>query len=274
MPALQLGTSFWEIGGRTNENISKLNTAIEYAMSLDALGIDSGRDYKNEDVIGDCLNNLLSTNACSRENIFITTKVGNGQQLLRNMKREIDISLQNLRLDYIDLWMLHWPYPDYWLDNWAQMIDILHMGKVRAIGIANMRERHIAKLKEQGLMMPHVTQIEFHPLRTVPAFQQICRENGVVIEAYSSNCNMIPLVKENKTLNDIAVKHQKTISQIIMRWDYQKSVIPIFRSFTPEHIKQNISIFDFCLTEEEVLLIDALNIDYKFHPESINCPGY
>lgn len=273
MPQIMMGTSICDLRGDVNELHKQLENAMVYAESQKTVGFDTGRDYANEPLLGEIFAKMMAGDV-KREDIFITTKVGNGQQRLRNMEEQIDISLQALNLDYLDLWLLHWPLPDCWLDNWAQVVEIYKKGKAKAIGIANCRERHIDALKKSGLMMPHVFQVEYHPFRTISTFRQMCADEHVQLEAYSANCLMLPFVRDNETLNRIAKAHGKTVTQIIMRWHVQQGTIPIFRSFNIDHIRDNLSVFDFELTESEMSDIYALNIDYKFHPESLNCPGY
>lgn len=274
MPRVMMGTSICDLKGDQKVLMKQLEDAIIYGESLKTIGFDTARDYSNESLLGDIFGRMFSKGICKREDIFITTKVGNGQQRLRDMRKEIDLSLQALKLDYIDLWLLHWPLPDYWLENWAQIIEIYKSGKVKAIGIANCRERHIDTIKNVGLMMPHVMQVEYHPFRTVPQFKKMCFDYNIQLEAYSANCLMLPFVKENEVLNRIASKYKRTVTQIIMRWHIQQGVIPIFRSFNPNHIRENVDIYDFSLTDEDMCQVFSLNADYKFHPESINCPGY
>ena len=252
----------------------QLEDAVILGESLKTLGFDTARDYLNETLLGDIFHRMFDKNICKREDVFITTKVGNSQQRKRNMELEIDISLKSFRLDYIDLWLLHWPLPEYWLDNWEQINRIYEKGKVKAIGIANCRERHIDELKISGLMMPHVLQVEYHPFRTVPSFKKLCIDNNIQLEAYSANCLMLPFVKNNVLLNELAHKYGKSITQVIMRWHIQQGVIPIFRSFNSEHIRDNVDVYGFELTDTEMQQIYALNQNYKFHPESLNCPGY
>ena len=274
IPTQMMGTSICDMKGKKAELFALLERALIYAAQTDTVGFDTARDYANEPLLGKIFSKMYRNKIMRRENVFITTKVGNGQQRLRNMKHEIDLSLKALKTDYIDLWLLHWPLPDYWLDNWSQMQDIYKSGKVRAIGIANCRERHIEMLKQAHLPMPHVIQIEYHPFRTVPSFVALCRKEKIQLEAYSANCLMLPFVKENPTLNELAAKYHKTVTQIIMCWHVQQGVIPIFRSFNPAHISENVDIHKFTLTDEDMQRIFALDRDYKFHPESLNCPGY
>ncbi len=274
MPRIMMGTSICDLKGDVKVLMKQLENAIIFGEAQKTLGFDTARDYNNESLLGDIFHKMFANGICEREDIFITTKVGNGQQREKNMEAEIDISLKSFGFDYIDLWLLHWPLPDYWLDNWEQVVNIYKKGKVRAIGIANCRERHIDTLKKTGLMMPHVMQVEYHPFRTVPTFKELCIDNRIQLEAYSANCLMLPFVKNNKILNDISHKYKKTITQIIMRWHVQQGVIPIFRSFNFDHIRENVSIYDFELSDDDMKNIFSLNQDYKFHPESLNCPGY
>ena len=274
MPKVMMGTSICDLKGDKKLLMKQLEDAIIFGESLKTLGFDTARDYNNEPLLGNIFHRMFDNGICKREDIFVTTKVGNSQQRKKDMEAEIDMSLSAFRLDYIDLWLLHWPLPDYWLENWDQVVNIHKKGKVKSIGLANCRERHIEALKKSGLLMPHVMQVEYHPFRTVPSFRELCEENGIQLEAYSANCLMLPFVRENKTLNKIAEAHKKTVTEIIMRWHVQQEVIPIFRSFNPDHIRENVDVYDFELSEEEMTQIFSLNQDYKFHPESVNCPGY
>lgn len=274
MPMQMMGTSVWDYKGDKHSLQEKMNKSILYCVENHIAGLDTGRDYDNEPLLGEIFDKILASGRCNREDIFITTKVGNSQQRSRRMKDELDISLKSLRLEYLDLWMLHWPLPDYWMDNWKQLCEIYETGKVKAIGIANCRERHIESLLKAGLPLPHVVQIEHHPFRTVINFLNLCQENRIQVEAYSSNCLMLPFVRNNCVLNQVAHTHQKSVAQIMTRWHIQHNVVPIFSSFNIEHIKENVSVYDFELSDEEMQRIFSLDEDYKFHPESLNCPGY
>jgi len=275
IPKLILGTSTNDLRGDKKTLDKTLVNAIDTALKLGIRAFDSARDYDNEPLLGNAFKKLGPKYGLKREDLYITTKVGNSQQLTRNMSAQIDISLQNFQTDYIDLWMLHWPYPGYFLDNWQEMEDIYKSGKVKAIGLCNCRERHLDQLIFSGLTVyPTVVQFEYHPFRTVPMLVDLCKDFKIHIQAYSSLCCMLPFVTENELLQTLAKKHGKTIAQIILRWHIQQNVTPIFRSFNPERIKSNMDVFDFELTDEEMTQIFSLNTDYKFHPESMNCPGF
>lgn len=275
MPPIVMGTSVDDRKGSRKKLIQQMCDVVQFAVQHGVRGFDTSRAYDNEAILGEVFQTMIRNGAVKREELFITTKVANPEQIQRNMREQLEISLKALRLDYIDLWLLHWPYPGYYIDNWKDLCDIYRLGKVRAIGIANCRERHLAELEQAGAeLLPQVVQIEYHPFRTVNGMRALCTEKNIRIEAYSANCVMLPFVREDETLNKLAKKYGKSLTQIMMRWHVQQGTIPIFSSLNPEHILNNIDVFDFSLAEEDMNAVFALNRDYKFHPESVNCPGY
>ncbi|MEG2340934.1 MAG: aldo/keto reductase [Odoribacter sp.] len=275
MPEIVMGTSLWDRKGSKSELYKLLENSVRKAIVNQIWAFDTAPDYYNEELLGKIFKDAERAGEVQREDLFITTKVGNNQQISGDMRRTLEMSLKALQMDYVDLWLLHWPYPDYYIKNWKQLEEIYHSGKVKAIGLCNCRERHLERLFEQDIeIKPQVIQIEYHPFRTVPEFVEKCKREKIQMEAYSALCNMLPMVKENKVLKCLALKYNKTIPQIIMKWHIQQGVIPIFSSLNPIRIKANIDIDDFELTALDLAEIFALNIDYKFHPESMNCPGY
>ena len=273
-PSIMMGTSVCDYKGNRRSLLKKVEESILFSIKSGKLGYDTARDYGNESILGKIFSSLIKKGEISREDLFITTKVGNNQQRLGDMRHELELSLKALQLDYLDLWLLHWPLPGHYLDNWKQMCEIYQSGMVKAIGIANCRERHILEMEKANVVLPHVIQIEYHPFRTVPRMVQMCKERNIQLEAYSANCLMLPFVRHNDILASLAKKYSRTVGQIIMRWHVQQGVIPIFSSFNKAHIAENINIFDFELEESDMQKIFNLNIDYKFHPESLNCFSY
>lgn len=267
MPLVGMGT--YQMDRKTLQNV--LLTGTSYGFRC----IDTARDYHNEPLFGETMKLVQRKNGLKREELFITTKIGNSQQIIGKIKEEIDISLKSLQTDYVDLWLMHWPYPDNYIETWHKMEDVYHSGKVRAIGVCNFRERHLHALIESSIViMPMVMQVEYHPLRTIKPMIALCDKYGIQVEAYSPLCLMDKRLTESEILKSLAVKYNKTIPQIILRWHIQQGIIPVFKSATPHRLKENINIFDFTLTSDEMELIFTMNEDYKFHPESINCPGY
>ena len=268
MPGMAIGTNW--IGKKDLKKI--LHSAFDAGFRA----IDTARDYGNEHIVGDALYEVLKEKGMSRGDIFITTKIGNGQQAKGDIANEIDVSLRNLRTDYVDLWLMHWPYPGYYEITWDKMIDIYDKStKVKAIGVANYDIRHLESLKGTfSEFMPMVNQIEFHPLRSIPDLYAYLKKETIMLEAYCPLCRLISPIKESVILKKLASKYGKSIGQIILRWHLQNESIPIFKSYNPNRFKENIDVFDFYLTPNEIDAISLMNQNYKYHLESASCPGY
>ncbi len=236
---------------------------------------DTARDYGNEHIVGQVLRECIIESGLKREDIFITTKIGNSQQRQGNIEEQIDISLRNLQTDYVDLWLMHWPYPNYYVDTWHKMERVYKSGKVRAIGMANYRIRHFEYLFREGVeIIPHCVQFELHPMRTANEIVAYCKERNIAIQAYSPLCRMIDAIKNSEVLKSISERHHKSIAQIILRWHIQNNTVPVFKSLKPSRLKENYDIFDFVLSDDEMILVSSLDEDYKYHLESASCPGY
>lgn len=254
---------------------SQMKVLVTEGIKVGFRAFDTARAYGNEHVVGQVMKECLKEQGLTREDIFITTKIGNGEQRSGNIEEQIDISLRNLQTEYVDLWLMHWPYPDYYCDTWHKMEKVYKTGKVRAIGMANYRVRHFEHLFEAGVeVMPHCVQMELHPMRTADDIVDFCRERDIAIQAYSPLCRMIEKIKNSNDLKEIAASHGKTIPQIILRWHIQNKTVPVFKTLKPYRLKENIDIFDFKLTDEEMEKVASLDEDYKFHLESASCPGY
>ncbi len=267
MPSIGIGT--YQMDWKTLRQV--LLTGTSYGFR----SIDTAYAYYNESLIGKALKLIEKENGVKREELFLTTKIANGQQIKGDIQQQIDDSLKKLQTDYVDLWLMHWPYPGHYIDTWHKMEKVYRSGKARAIGVCNFRERHLHALLESGTkVMPMVMQIEYHPLRNVPSMIALCNEHGIQVEAYSPLCLMNKRLTKNENLKSIAAKYNKTIPQIILRWDIQHGIIPVFKSANPGRLKENIGIYDFALSPDEMESLFAMDEDYKFHPESLNCPGY
>lgn len=252
-----------------------MKRVVSAGLCIGYRAFDTARDYGNEPIVGRVLQECLQEQGLRREDIFITTKIGNGQQIEGNIEEQIEISLKNLRTEYVDLWLMHWPYPGYYVDTWHKMEKVYKSGRAHAIGMANYRMRHFHHLLDAGIeIMPHCVQHECHPLRTTDDILAFCRKNRIAVQAYSALCRMIPAVRNAPILNELAKKYGKTIGQIILRWHIQRGTVPVFKSFKPRRLEENFAVFDFELESAEVEAISALNQDYKYHLESASCPGY
>ena len=252
-----------------------MKNVVSAGLKIGFRAFDTARDYGNEHIVGRVIEECLKEQCLKREDIFITTKIGNSQQRLGNIEEQIKISLKNLRTEYVDCWMMHWPYPDHYIDTYHKMENVYNSGIVHAIGMANFHIRHFEKLWESGLeIIPHCVQFERHPLRTADDIFQFCKKHNIAVQAYSPLCRMIDSVKNSPVLKTISDRTRKSIGQIILRWHYQHGSVPCFKSIKPKRLEENFNIWDFELTEDEVAAINAMNCDYKYHLESASCPGF
>ena len=254
---------------------TQLKQLVSEGLKVGFRAFDTARDYGNEAVVGKVLKECIKEQGFRREDIFLTTKIGNSQQKLGNIEEQIEMSLRNLQTDYIDLWLMHWPYPGYYVDTWHKMEKVYKSGKVRAIGMANYQVRHFEHLFKEGVeIKPHCVQFELHPMRTAEDIVDYCIENSIAIQAYSPLCRMVKKIRESRILNEIADGHKKTVAQVILRWHLQNKTVPVFKTTRPKRLKENFDIFDFNLTDIEMKEIASLDEDYKYHLESVSCPGY
>lgn len=252
-----------------------MKNLVSVGLKVGYRAFDTARDYGNEHVVGQVMKECLAEQGLRREDIFITTKIGNGQQVQGNIEEQIDISLRNLQTDYVDLWMMHWPYPGYYADTWRKMERVYRSGKVRAIGMANYNIRHFEYLFSQDIeITPHCVQMELHPLRTAENVVAYLREKGIAIQAYSPLCRMIPKIRDNAKLKAIAENKKRSVAQIILKWHIQNRTAPVFKSMKPARLAENFDCFGFELSDDEMRMISSLNENYKCHLESASCPGY
>jgi len=270
-----------------------MDKAVDSALSCGYRAFDTAYGYCNDDSLGASLQKYLGKYGLSRENIFITTKIGdkldNGwpsgnyfynstscecADIRSIIQTQIDSACHNLQTNYIDLLLLHYPYPDYYIEIWKSLESFYKKGTIRAIGVSNFRERHLEQIINRCTITPMVNQFEHHPLNTKKSLIEYCNKLNIQIEAYSPLLMMNSKLTKSDILAKLATKYSKSIPQIILRWDIQLGIIPIPKSGNPVRLKENIDIFDFELTEVEVNSIDCLNENFKMLPESINCPGY
>lgn len=267
MPALIMSTNWMDY-----PTMKKVVTA---GLKIGYRAFDTARDYGNEHIVGQVLKECLQEQGLERKDIFITTKIGNGQQRQGNIAEQMEISLRNLQTDYVDCWLMHWPYPGCYIDTYHKMENVYKAGQAHAIGMANYHVRHFRKLWEAGFdVAPHCVQFEHHPLRAADDVMAFCREHHIAVQAYSPLCRMIEPVRTSPVLCAIAERVGKTVGQVILRWHYQHGSVPCFKSLNPQRLAENFNIWDFELTEADMAAIFAMDEDYKYHLESASCPGF
>ncbi|WP_131973310.1 aldo/keto reductase [Exiguobacterium sp. s166] len=230
--------------------------AVREALRVGYRSIDTAMIYENEAGVG----RALKDSGIPREDIFLTTKVWNKDQGYERTLAAFETSLQKLGVDYVDLYLIHWPMPDedLYMDTWRALEQLYRDGKTKAIGVSNFHIPHLTRVLEEGTVVPAVNQIELHPFLSQEAIRAFCQKNGIVVEAWS------PLMKGRDALTDpvitdIAARHGKTPAQVVLRWHLQHDIIAIPKSVTPSRIQENLDIFDFVLSPDDMRQIDQLN---------------
>ena len=253
----------------------KLTETIGRAYDLGYRQFDTAWRYFNERSIA----NALKENGIKRESVFITTKV-NADGLYKSdykyglhrffnkrngktIRQIIQESFDNLQTDYIDLFLIHWPWPMS-PEMWEELSVLYKAGRIRAIGVSNFLPPHIEALREVSDIVPAVNQFEISPLNTNKDLIEYCQIRGIAVEAmstfshYRSNEPRMEII-QNPLLQQIATKHNKSVVQIVLRWMLQQDIVMIPKTWDPNYLLENISIFDFELTEEEMGMVDSLD---------------
>lgn len=253
MPRLGIGTYKADAGADVEREVA-------YGLSLGYRLIDTAALYNNEESVG----RMLRESGLPREDVFVTTKLWNSDQGFEPALAAFDRSLEKLGLDYLDLYLVHWPYPKYMRDTWRAMEQLLASGRTRAIGVCNFLPHHLAGLAEFATVMPAVDQFEFHPRLQQPELQAACRERGITVQAWAplmrGKVNDIPL------LVAIAEDHDKTPAQVSLRWILQLGHTTIPKSIHEERIAQNADLYDFELSDDEMAAIGQLDTGHRIGP--------
>lgn len=207
-----------------------------------------------------------------REDVFITSRVSNKQQFEGTVREGFFDGLRKMGLEYVDLYMFHWPVTDIFVDTYKEMEKLYHEGYVRALGVANCHQHHLQAILDNCDIVPAVDQFEIHPLFTQKPLIEFCRNHDIQVQAYTPLARNDDRLTKNLILRGLAEKYGKTIQQIILRWHLQLVQIPIPRSLNHARQLQNISIFDFSLTDEEIKAIDSININsrLRFDPDNLD----
>jgi diketogulonate reductase-like aldo/keto reductase len=248
IPSIGFGT--WNI--TPNE---QAETAVTAALQAGYRCIDTAKIYGNEQGVGAA----IKQSGIARNELFITTKLWNDDQGYDRTLRACDESLKKLGLDYLDLYLIHWPASSRRHDSWRALERLIDDGRIKAAGVSNYTVDHLEELISRSTMLPSVNQIEFHPFiyEQQHRLLEFCRKHNIQIEAYSPLSRISS--EQHGQIDKLAARYKKSAQQVILRWCLQHNTIPLPRSTSIDHIKSNLEIFDFTLTKTDMALLDSLS---------------
>ncbi|MCC7486777.1 MAG: aldo/keto reductase [Burkholderiales bacterium] len=250
MPWVGLGA--YQLGSGTASR-----RAVAHALATGYRHVDTAAFYGNEEEVG----RAVRESGLPRGDVFVVTKLWNSDHGYASAIRACEGSLAKLELDYIDLYLIHWPEPGKRLDSWRALVELKRQGKCRSIGVSNYRIAHLEELLAASDVVPAVNQVELSPFLQQPKLHDFCRARGIQLEAYC------PLTRGEK-LNDpvvmsIAHRRRRTSAQVLLRWALQHRVVVIPKSSRPERIEENAALFDFALDARDMAALDALDANYR-----------
>ena len=231
----------------------EVEQAVRSALEIGYRSIDTASIYGNERGVG----KAIRESSIPREDIFLITKVWNDAQREKRTLDVFDESLERLETEYVDLYLIHWPVKNCYVETWQVMEEIYRSGRVKAIGVSNFLIHHIEDILHDSEIVPTVNQVEFHPLLVQPELLQFCQSHKIQVQA--RNPLMQGQIVTDHTVQKLADKYQKTPAQIVLRWDLQHEVVTIPKSVHPNRIAENAQIFDFEISREDMLTLDALD---------------
>lgn len=255
---------YFGLGVYLSKNGQEVVDAIKWAVDAGYRHIDTASIYENEQGVGEGVKQC----GVPREDLFIVSKVWNADQGYDSTLKAFDASLERLNMDYLDLYLIHWPVAGKYQETWRALEKLYLDGRVRAIGVSNFMQHHLEDIMAKAEIVPMVNQMEFHPFLVQQELLDFCKKNTIQYEAWSPM--MQGKIFDMEAFKKLAVKYGKSIAQIVLRWDLQKGVVTIPKSTKKERIVANADIFDFELTEEHMQLLDGMHKGQRFGPDPDN----
>lgn len=235
----------------------EMETAVLTALEVGYRSFDTAQMYQNEGMLGE----LLHESQVPRKELFITTKINNGNQGYDQTLFTFEESLVDLQLSQLDLLLVHWPSQKHFFDTWRAIERLYEENMIRAIGVSNFQIQHLEALNTKANVMPMVNQVELHPYLTQEPLMEYLKNHHIAVEAWS------PLgrgrILQDSVLEEMAQRYGKTTAQIILRWHLQQDIIVIPKSVTPRRISENADIYNFELSSEDMAAISRLNRDWR-----------
>jgi Aldo/keto reductases, related to diketogulonate reductase len=247
MPLLGTGSAATNVNG---EGLSVFKCALENGYRL----IDSTTKFNTEAAVGQAIRG----SGIPRDQVFVTTKLWTTPQREDRVYEAFEESLQNLGMDYVDLYLIHWPVPTKYTKAWRVLERIYKEGRARAIGVSNCNIRILENILSISAVQPTVNQCECHPRFANRQLREFCARNDIAFQGYEPLGQGIYM--GNPTMTDIAAKHNKSVVQVLIRWQLQQGILCIPKSMKPDHIKANTDVFNFALDEEDLGKIAALDV--------------
>lgn len=260
MPMLGLGTF-------RVENDDTCKEAVKHAIESGYRSIDTAKVYGNEEQVGQGIKEGLESTGLNREDIFVTSKLFFEDFGRENVAQAYETSIQKLGLDYLDLYLVHWPGTNeaIMIDTWKGMEDLYKDNRVKNIGVSNFNPDHFEALLAQVSIKPVINQVEFHPYFTQEKLRKYLEAQNIYMESWSPFMNA--QILNDETLNEIGKEVNKSAAQVIIKWNMQHNVVVIPKSVTSSRIEENIDVFDFELSAEQMKRIDDLNKDQRIGPD-------
>jgi 2,5-diketo-D-gluconate reductase A len=253
----QLGYGVFQVPPGDVEKVTTI------ALETGYRSIDTAAMYRNEEGVG----RAIAGSAIARDQLFVTTKLDNPAHRAGDADRGFDASLHKLGLDYVDLYLIHWPLPaaDNYVRVWTQLEKFVEDGRARAIGVSNFQPAHLRRVIDESATVPAVNQIELHPYFSQRELRRVDADHGIATEAWSPLGQGGPLLRD-PTIGGIADKYGVAPAQVVLRWHLQLGNVVIPKSVTPERIRSNFDVFGFELADDDMAAIDALNRDERIGP--------
>jgi len=252
---------YFGLGVYLSEDGQEVINAVKWALDEGYRHIDTASVYKNESGVGQG----IRESSVAREKVFLVSKVWNSDQGYDSTLRAFDDSMARLGTDYLDLYLIHWPVAGKYKDTWRALERLYTEKRIRSIGVSNFLQHHLEDLLTSAAVVPMVNQMEFHPYLVQQDLLDYCRKHGIQYEAWSPM--MQGKIFAMDIFKEMAQKYQKSIAQIVLRWDLQKGVVTIPKSSKRERIASNADIFDFELSAEDVAFLDQLDRGQRFGPD-------
>lgn len=250
------------------EDGSEVVQAVKAAVKNGYRSIDTAAIYGNETSVGQGIREAIAETNVTREELFVTSKVWTADLGYEATLAAYETSLNKLGLEYLDLYLIHWPVEGKYKEAWRALETLYKEGRVKAIGVSNFQIHHLEELMKDATVKPMINQVELHPQLTQKELSAYCKDQGIQMEAWS------PLMQgqllDHPVLQEIAHKHNKSVAQVILRWDLQNGIITIPKSTKEHRMIENADVFNFELSNEELAQIDALNQNLRVGPDPDN----